>query len=57
MGINHLGPFVHVQRPMVEREGMASANTEVIDVCKIYKALVNDYFVREEQNLLYLVKF
>jgi len=32
------------------------ANTEVIDVSEIYKAFVSEYFVFEEQHLLYLVK-
>ena len=55
MGINNFGRFVHVQRPVVEWEGMAGANAEVIGVSEIYKAFVRDYFVYEEQHLLFLV--
>jgi hypothetical protein len=40
---------------MVGSEGMAGANTKVIDVSEIYKAFVSDYFVCEDQRLLYLV--
>jgi hypothetical protein len=35
---------------MVGREGMAGANTGVIDVSEIYKACVSDYFVYEDQH-------
>ena len=35
---------------------MVGANTEVIDVSEVYKAFVSDYFVYEEQHLLYLLK-
>jgi len=42
---------------MVEREGMVGANTELIDFSEIYKGFVSDYFVYEQQHLLYLVKF
>lgn len=41
---------------MLGREGLAGANTEVIDVSEIYKAFVSDYFVYEDEHLLYLVK-
>jgi hypothetical protein len=54
--VNYLDVSSMYSGQMLGREVLAGANTEVIDISEIYKAFVSDYFVYEDQHLLYLIK-